>query len=87
MNVSLTPELDKWINEKIESGLYNSSSEVIREGLRVLIRQEDQRNAMLKESRTELLVGMKQLDSQKSKVFNKDLLKNIKSNARKNMSV
>lgn len=36
MNVSLTPELEKFVDGKVESGLYNSASEVIREGLRLL---------------------------------------------------
>ena len=36
MNVSLTPELEKFVDGKVESGLYNNASEVIREGLRLL---------------------------------------------------
>jgi len=36
MNVSLTPELEKFIEEKVETGLYNNASEVIRESLRLL---------------------------------------------------
>ncbi len=36
MNVSLTPELDEFVNAKVSSGLYNSASEVVREGLRLL---------------------------------------------------
>ena len=36
MNVSLTPELEKFVDDKVESGLYNNASEVIREGLRLL---------------------------------------------------
>jgi len=36
MNVSLTPELEKFVEGKVESGLYNNASEVIREGLRLL---------------------------------------------------
>jgi Arc/MetJ-type ribon-helix-helix transcriptional regulator len=36
MNVSLTPELEKFVNGKVESGLYHNASEVIREGLRLL---------------------------------------------------
>lgn len=36
MNVSLTPELEKFVQTKVESGLYNNASEVIREGLRLL---------------------------------------------------
>lgn len=36
MNISLTAELEKFIDAKLESGLYNNASEVIREGLRLL---------------------------------------------------
>jgi antitoxin ParD1/3/4 len=36
MNVSLTPELEKFVEKKVESGLYNNASEVVREGLRLL---------------------------------------------------
>jgi len=36
MNVSLTPELEKLVNEEVESGRYKSASEVVREGLRLL---------------------------------------------------
>lgn len=48
MNISLTPELEQFIKEKVASGRYHSSSEVIREALRLLqdrelIRQEHMR--------------------------------------------
>ena len=36
MNVSLTPELERFVEGKVESGLYNNASEVVREGLRLL---------------------------------------------------
>jgi antitoxin ParD1/3/4 len=36
MNVSLTPELEKFVGDKVGSGLYNNASEVIRESLRLL---------------------------------------------------
>jgi antitoxin ParD1/3/4 len=36
MNVSLTPELEQFVDAKVESGLYNNASEVVREGLRLL---------------------------------------------------
>jgi len=36
MNVSLTPELEKFVREKVATGLYNNSSEVVREALRLL---------------------------------------------------
>ena len=43
MNVSLTPELVRFIDGKVESGLYNNASEVVREGLRLLKEQDDVR--------------------------------------------
>lgn len=36
MNVSLTPELEKFVANEVSSGLYQTSSEVIRAGLRRL---------------------------------------------------
>jgi antitoxin ParD1/3/4 len=41
MHVSLTPELEARIKAKVESGLYNNASEVIREALRFLDTHED----------------------------------------------
>ena len=40
MNVSLTPQLEDFVRRKVESGLYNNASEVIREGLRLLIEKD-----------------------------------------------
>ncbi|MGE3311307.1 MAG: type II toxin-antitoxin system ParD family antitoxin [Limisphaerales bacterium] len=36
MNVSLTPELEEFIAGKVATGLYQTASEVVREGLRLL---------------------------------------------------
>ena len=83
MNVSLTKELDKWVNDKVSTGLYNSSSEVVREGLRLLMQKEEQKKEFLKDLRSELLIGIKQLDSNISKELNKDLILQIKKNAKK----
>ena len=41
MNISLTPELEKYIQEKVKSGLYTSVSEVIRESLRLMHTYDD----------------------------------------------
>lgn len=40
MNISLTPTLEKFVQDKVASGLYNSVSEVIREALRLLAAKE-----------------------------------------------
>jgi antitoxin ParD1/3/4 len=36
MNVSLTKELEQLVNDRVQSGMYQTASEVIREGLRLL---------------------------------------------------
>jgi antitoxin ParD1/3/4 len=41
MNVSLTPELERRIEERVASGLYGSASEVMREALRLYFRIDD----------------------------------------------
>jgi len=43
MNVSLTPELERFVDSKVESGLYNNASEVVREGLRLLKEHDEVR--------------------------------------------
>ena len=47
LNVSLTPELDKFVQERVVTGRYQTASEVIREGLRLLEQQEQAREATL----------------------------------------
>lgn len=51
MNVSLTPSLEEFTRKKVESGLYNDASEVIREALR-LMRLRDQNAETLRLSVT-----------------------------------
>lgn len=58
MNISLTPRLEAMIREKVESGLYNNSSEVVREALR-LMEQED---ALKRERlRAAIAIGMDEI--------------------------
>jgi antitoxin ParD1/3/4 len=57
MNVSLTPELERLVNEKVESGLDQTASEVVREALR-LLKQRDQARAQL---RADVQAGLDQL--------------------------
>jgi antitoxin ParD1/3/4 len=59
MNVSLTPELERVIREKVDSGLYNNASEVIREALRHSLKAEAE-NEWLKR---EAAIGFAQLDA------------------------
>jgi antitoxin ParD1/3/4 len=61
MNVSLTPELEKMVNEKVSSGLYNSASEVVREGLRLLQDHDELRRIRRDELRREIMIGVDQI--------------------------
>ena len=36
MNISLSPELERFVHRKVATGLYASASEVVREALRLL---------------------------------------------------
>ena len=54
MNVSLTPELEELVSAKVQSGRYNSASEVVREALRLLEEHDSARAAQLAEFNAEL---------------------------------
>lgn len=69
MNVSLTIELEKWVQSKVESGMYTSASEVIREGLRLLKDQDALKAIRLTELRREIQQG---IDSGESTPLNMD---------------
>jgi antitoxin ParD1/3/4 len=61
MNVHLGQTFDEFIAELIATGLYQSQSEVIREGLRLLKEREDIRKLRLEELRCEIQLGIDQV--------------------------
>lgn len=58
MDVSLTPELERLVQEKVSSGLYNSPTEVIREGLRLIQERDSLYQVRLEELRREIQIGV-----------------------------
>ena len=82
MNVSLTPELERLVNEKVESGLYQTASEVVREALR-LLKDRDQAREQL---RSDVQAGFDQLARGDGRVYDKtssrQLAERIKSRGR-----
>lgn len=60
MNVSLTPQLEKLVKDKVASGFYNSASEVIREALRLLEEHDRLKQMRLEELKKEIAIGLKQ---------------------------
>jgi len=62
MNVSLTNEMEHWVQRKVETGLYSSASEVVREALRALHAKETRHSTKimhLRDAIQESLVSMK----------------------------
>jgi antitoxin ParD1/3/4 len=66
MNISLTPELEKFVEKEVKSGLYQTASEVIRAGLRRLKQDQDVRlpksPKTLAELEAQLLQSIDRLD-------------------------
>jgi antitoxin ParD1/3/4 len=62
MNVNLGPILDRFVTGLVRSGLYQSQSEVLREGLRLLKEKEDFRETRLAELRRQIAVGIEEAD-------------------------
>jgi antitoxin ParD1/3/4 len=58
MNVSLTRELELLVSSKVKTGMYQTASEVIREGLR-LLKERDEAHAKLK---ADVLAGFAEVE-------------------------
>ncbi len=62
MNVSLPPTLENFVRERVQEGRYGSASEVVREGLRLLMDQEESRTERLAVLREKIQVGLDQIE-------------------------
>ncbi|MCH8530970.1 MAG: type II toxin-antitoxin system ParD family antitoxin [Saccharospirillum sp.] len=63
MHISLTDELESRVKAKVESGLYNNASEVVREALRFMDTHEDWIHEIkMAHLRDQLAVGINQLE-------------------------
>jgi antitoxin ParD1/3/4 len=62
MNVNLGLTFDKFVAEMLETGLYQSQSEILREGLRLLKEREELKQLRLCELRREIGLGLAQAD-------------------------
>jgi len=62
VNISLTPELEAYVHNKVRSGRYLSASEVVRDALRALEERDRQRELKLAALRDSVAAGLDQLD-------------------------
>lgn len=65
LNVSLTPELARFVDGQVQGGLYSTASEVVREGLRMLAEREQLREIRREELRKKVQAGIDELDQGK----------------------
>lgn len=72
MNVSLTPKLERFTRSLVKEGRYNSASEVVRTGLRLLEEQEAINKLKIKELKRLIQEGF---DSGPAVVMSNDELK------------
>ena len=89
MNISLTPELEKMVQDKVKGGLYTSASEVIRESLRLMYMHEQIKQQRIDELNTAIDIGKDQLeqgayeDGQTSRTKMKEHIAQIANNGLK----
>ncbi len=62
MHVSLTPELEKMVHGKVQTGRYNSASEVVREALRLMDERDQMKALHRDELRKKIVAGLESLD-------------------------
>lgn len=86
MDISLTKELEVYVSQKVESGLYHSASEVIRDGLRLMKERDELHQSKLAELREEIAIGIDQADRGQVQPFNEETTARVKARGRKRLA-
>lgn len=77
MNISLTPQLEEFIKQKVSSGFYHSASEVVREALRLLEERDRLREMRLELLRKEIQEGIDQIERAEYTEYNEHTLRDL----------
>lgn len=86
MNISLTKEFESYVTQKVESGLYHSASEVIRDGLRLMKERDELHQSRLAELRRDIAIGVDQADRSQAQPFNEEVTTRVKVRGRKRLA-
>jgi len=78
MNVTLTPESEKYLREQLASGKFPSPDDVIAEALRRMRTHDEKMNVL----RHDIAIGIEQADQGLTVEFNEATLDRIKTKAR-----
>ena len=62
VNISITPELDAFLQSRLKSGRYQTTSEIVREALRLLERQEKEHDEAYRQLKAKLERGAGQAE-------------------------
>ena len=83
MNVSLTSDMEKWVQGKVGSGLYTSASEVVREAIRALHEKETRDHTKLVSLRDAVQVGIASADQGQLSDWDEQVSKEAKEMGRR----
>jgi antitoxin ParD1/3/4 len=86
MNISLTKEFESYVSQKVESGMYHSASEVIRDGLRLMKERDDLHQSKLADLRKEIAIGADQADRGQVQPFSDETAARVKARGRKRLN-
>ena len=89
LSISVPPELEHYILEKISSGVYHSPSEVMQEGLRLLSEQDELYRIRLEALKKEIAIGTEQLEKGEVAKYKdvEELAEKIKSEGRRRIAL
>ena len=68
-NINLTEHFDRFVERQVSSGRYSNASEIVRDALRLLEEQEQEREAKLKALRQAAKQGFDEIDQGKGIVL------------------
>lgn len=77
MNVTITPQLDAMIRQKVERGLYPTASDVVLAALRLM----EERDRGLQTLRAAVAVGVEQIERGETVPYTSELMERLKHEA------
>jgi antitoxin ParD1/3/4 len=86
MNISLTREFEQYVSQKVQSGLYHSASEVIRDGLRLMKERDELHQSRLADLRKEIDIGVDQTDHGQVQPFHEETTARVNARGRRRLA-
>lgn len=82
MNILLTPDLNTWVEEQVNTGSYLCATEVICEALHLLQDREAVQQQKLNSLRADVKLAIDELDAGRYRVFNQDFIDDLLAETR-----